>query len=109
MFGSKMDQVEKAIKKKHASALIGLCDNKDKEVCLAAIAGLGSVGGDDAKNYLVANMQNPDPKVRLAIVQALGVLGDMHTKAFVVARMIHEEDPDVRKALSEAMGQIKNY
>ena len=109
MFGNKMNLVEKAIKKNNASTLIGLCNNKDQEVCLSAIAGLGEVGGEAAANFMIANLQNTDPKIRTAIAQALGVLGDMHTKAFVSAQMSKEENPDVRKALGKALGQIKNY
>ena len=109
MFGSKMNHVEKAIAKNHTSALIELCDNKDQEVCLAAIAGLGSVGGDDAANYLVAHLQNTDPRVRIAIAKSLGTLGDMHTKAFVSAQLSKEENPDVRDALSKALALIKSY
>jgi HEAT repeat protein len=109
MFGNKMNLVEKAIKKNNASSLIELCGNKDQEVCLAAIAGLGSVGGDDTANYLVSHLQSTEPKVRIAVAQALGVLGDKHTKAFVVAQMNKEGDPDVREALSKALTQIRNY
>jgi HEAT repeat protein len=109
MFGNKMNSVEKAIKKSNASTLIGLCNNKDQEVCLAAIAGLGTVGGEDAINYLVAHLQVKDPKVRIAVAQALGTIGDIHTKAFVSAQMSKEENPDVREALSKALGQIKSY
>lgn len=109
MFGNKMNHVEKAIAKSNASSLINLCSDKDKDVCFAAIAGLGSVGGDDASNYLISHLQNNDPKIRIAIIQALGVLGDMHTKAFVSARLSKEENPDVQEALRKALGQIKNY
>jgi HEAT repeat protein len=109
MFGHKMNQVEKAIEKKHASTLIELCDKKDPEVCLAAIAGLGVVGGDDASNYLISRLQSTEPNVRLAVAHALGELGDMHTKAFVMAQMNKEENPDVRKALSKALSQIRSY
>jgi HEAT repeat protein len=50
MFNNKINQVEKAIKKNQAATLVELCGNKDQEICLAAIAGLGSIGGDDAAN-----------------------------------------------------------
>ena len=109
MFGNKMKQVEKAIKKDNTSKLVDLCDNKDQEVCLAAIEGLGSIGGDGAANYLVSHLQSAEPKVRIAIAHALGVLGDIHSKAAVVAQMNKEEDPDVREALSKALTHIKSY
>ena len=109
MFGNKLNQVEKAIKKNHTSALIELCNNKDQDVSIAAIAGLGSVGGDDAANYLISRLQSTEPNVRIAVAHALGELGDMHTKAFVSAQLNKEEDPDVRKALSNAMSEIRSY
>ena len=109
MFGNKLGHVEKAITKKHVSTLIHLCADKDQEVCLAAIAGLGAVGGDDAMNYLISCLQNTDPKVRIAGAQALGELGDKHSKAFVSAQMGKEENPEVREALSKALSKIKNY
>jgi len=109
MFGSKMDSVEKAIKKNNAAALIGLGDNKDKEVCLAAIAGLGSVGGQEACNYLISRLSSQEPEVRIAAAHALGALGDKHTKAFVSAQMSKETDPAVRDAMGQAMMHIKSY
>lgn len=109
MFGNKLAHVSKAIEKKNATKLISLCGDKDQDVCLAAIAGLGSVEGDDSSNYLVAHLQDPNPKVRIAIAKALGMLGDMHTKASVSAHMKKEEDPDVREALRKALETIKNY
>ena len=109
MFGNKMEQVEKAIEKKNAAKLIKLCEDSDQEVRMAAIAGLGSVGGDETSNYLVFHLKNPNPKVRIAIAKALGILGDMHTKAFVSAQMNKEKDPDVREALCKALETIKNY
>lgn len=109
MFGNKMNQVGKAIKKKHRSALIELCNNKDQEVSIAAIAGLGSVGGEDAANYLISRLQSTEPNVRIAVAHALGELKDMHTKAFLAAQLNKEEDPDVRKALSNAMSEIRSY
>ena len=109
MFGSKMDSVEKAIKKSNAVALIGLGDNKDKEVSLAAIAGLGSVGGQDACNYLISRLNSQDSEVRVAAAHALGALGDKHTKAFISAQMNKETDPAVRDAMGQAMSHIKSY
>ena len=52
MFGSKMSKIERAIEKKDARKLIALADSRDKDTYLAAITGLGKVGGDDAANYL---------------------------------------------------------
>ena len=109
MFGNTMSHVEKAIRKKNAPALIKLCTDKDPEVCIAAIAGLGVVGGDEGSNYLISRLQSVEPSIRIAVARALGELGDMHTKAHVAAQLDKEKDPEVHKALSNALAKIRNY
>lgn len=109
MFGSKMSSVEKAVKKNNPGTLMSLGDNKDREVSLAAIAGLGSIGGHEAANYLITRLQSEEPEIRLAAAQALGAIGDIHTKAFVNAQMNKETNPEVREAMSQAMAHIKSY
>lgn len=109
MFGDKMSKVEKAIEKRNPKALIDLAETKDTALRLAAIAGLGKVGGDDAANYLITQLGGSDPQVRIAVAEALGVMGDMHTKAHVSAQLNKETDPQVREAISKAMKNIKGY
>lgn len=109
MFGSKMDSVEKAIRKNNLATLISLSDNKDKEVSLAAIAGIASVGGQEASNYLISRLGSQDPEVRIAVARSLGTLGDKHTKAYVSAQLSKETDPEVREAMGQAMTHIKSY
>ncbi len=109
MFGNKMDSVEKAIKKNNAGSLIAMGGNKDKEVSLAAIAGLGCVGGQEACNYLISRLCSQEPEVRIAVAQALGAIGDKHTKAFISAQMNKETDTAVREAMGLAMSHIKSY
>ena len=109
MFGSKMSKVEKAIEKKDAKKLIALADYRDKEVFLAAITGLGRVGGDDATNYLTTLIQSNESGTRIAVAQALGMIGDRHTKAFLSAQLGKETEPKVRDAISAAMAEIKGY
>ena len=109
MFGNKMNAVEKAISKNNAGALIRLCGGKERDISLAAIAGLGKVGGDEASHYLVTLLQSTDADVRIATAHALADIGDMHTKAFLTAQKKKETDPKVIAALSEAMSRIKSY
>ena len=109
MFGNKMGAIEKAIKKNNSGALIDLAGNKDAEVSMAAIAGLGSIGDQEAVNFLISQLGNPQAEVRVAVAKAMGVIGDKHTKAFVSAQMSKETDEAVRQALTEAMSHIKNY
>ena len=109
MFGNKMNAVEKAIKKNHIPALIELSDNKEEDISLKAIAGLGSTGGDDASHYLVTRLQDTDPKIRAAVAQALGDIANKHTKAFLASQLKKEEDETVKQALLDAMVKIKEY
>ena len=109
MFGNKMNAVEKAIRKNNAAALIGLCQDRDKGVVMAAIKGLGSVGGDDASHYLVTRLQDPEPEMRIAVANALGAVANKHTKAFLSAQMQKEKDETVKEALLQAMVKIKEY
>ena len=53
LFGNKTKQVESAIDHKKADKLIALAKDKDEAVALAAVKGLGVVGGEDAINFLV--------------------------------------------------------
>ena len=109
MFGNKMSAVEKATKKGNVGSLIDLAGNKDGEVSMAAIAGLGNVGGQEASNFLVSRLGSPEPEVRIAIAHALGAIGDKHTKAFLSAQMSKETKPEVKEAMREAMVLIKEY
>lgn len=109
MFGNKMDKVAKAIEKNNAGMLIQLAENNDPSVRLAAIAGLGKVGGDETSNCLITLLHSEDKATRLAVAQALGELGDMHTKAHLAAQLSKETDPEVHEAMSKAMSSIKGY
>jgi HEAT repeat protein len=102
-------KIERAIEKKDARKLIALTESCDKDIYLAAITGLGKVGGDDAANYLTTLIQNAEPDTRIAVALALGMIGDMHTKAVLSAQLSKETEPKVREAIGAAMSGIKDY
>ena len=109
MFGNKMNAVEKAIKKQHVNTLIELSRDKDKNVSMAAIDGMATIGNDDAAHYLVILLQSPQADMRLAAANALGTIKNKHTKAFLSAQLQKEEEPEVEQAIRHAMVQIKEY
>jgi HEAT repeat protein len=109
MFGNNLSKVEKAIQKNNPSALVELAEGKDAEQKIAAILGLGKLGGENAINYLVTKLNDADPKIRIAVAQALGAIADPHTKAHVSAQRNRETDSQVREALSKAMAGIGGY
>lgn len=109
IFGNKLKRVESAIAHKKASKLIDLGKDKDATVALAAIAGLGKVGGEEAVNFLVTQLRNIDPKFRAAAATALGAIGDPHAKAHISGVLKFEKDAETVKAMHAAMGQIRDY
>ena len=62
LFGNKTKQVESAIDHKKADKLIALAKDKDEAVALAAVKGLGVVGGEDAINFLVTQLRHIKPE-----------------------------------------------
>ena len=70
---SKLSKVEKCIQKGKENDLIKLTQDKDMEVRLAAIAGLGKLpDNDNVCNTLIGMMNDHSPEVRAACATALG-------------------------------------
>ena len=67
LFGNKTKQVESAIDHKKADKLIALAKDKDEAVALAAVKGLGVVGGEDAINFLVTQLRHIKPEFRAVV------------------------------------------
>lgn len=109
IFGNKMKQVESAIAHKKEKKLIELSQGKDPQVVLAAIAGLGKVGGENAINFLVTQLRNIDPQMRAAAATALGDIGDPHAKAHISGVLKFEKNADTVKAMHAAMAKISDY
>lgn len=104
---SKLDKVEKAIEKGKEAALIKLAGDKDEEVKLAAIAGMGKIGKDDSFNAMVPDMlTDSNPKVRAAAAQALGVMKNEHASAHLRYYLEREQDPSVVAALKGAISAL---
>ncbi len=109
MFGTKMDKIKKAVKNSNVKTLIELANSKDMHIKLAAIDGIGKVGGDDASNYLVMQLRNIDAQIRVAAATALGETGDIHSRAHISGQLTRETDPHIRDAMSKAVMKIGSY
>ncbi len=104
---SKLEKVEKAIEKGKEAALIKLARDKDEEVKLAAIAGMGKIGKDDSFNAIVPDMlTDEDPKVRAAAAEALGVMKNEHANAHLRYYLEREKDPAVIAAMRGAIASL---
>lgn len=109
MFGSKLNKVEKAIKKGDEPELIRLAGDKDMAVRQAAIAGLGKTNGDDGFNHLVLLIRHQDAIIRTAAAKALGESGNPHGKTYLKAQGKLEKDLTAREAMAEAAAKIKEF
>lgn len=109
MFGNKMETVEKAIEKKNEKKLLKLMDDRDKQVVLAAMRGIGKVGSDDGLNTLISLLHSPDDDIRAAAASALGEMGNGHAKAHLSHQMANEANENVKKSIAGALSQIRDY
>lgn len=106
---SKLAKVEKLIEKGKEDGLLKLVNDKDAEVCLAAIAGLGKVGQEAGANALITLLHSADAAVRRASAEALGNLGVARADAPLSHAMDIEKDPEVAKAMHNALANLKKH
>ena len=109
IFGDKMKQAEKAAEKKNGKKLIELAKDKKADVALAAVRGMGKVGGEDCVNYLVTQLRNIDPAFRAAAAASLGEIGDPHAKAHIHGALRFEKDEAAIKIMHESLARIRDY
>ena len=104
---SKLGKVEKAIEKGKENVLIKLAQDKDEEIRLAAIAGMGKIGKDDSFNFIVPDMlTNDDPKIRAVAATALGEMDNEHASAHLRYYLEREKDPTVVTAMKNAISAL---
>ena len=106
MFGSKLDKIGKMVEKNQAEKLEKLLKDKDQNVVLAAIDGLGQCTGDVSFNALVSLILSPDAQIRSHAVKALGVMGLPKARTFLLHLKEEEKDQSVLVALEEALKKI---
>ena len=104
---SKLEKIQKYVAKGKESRLLKLTHDKDQEVRMAAIAGLGQVGKDDGFNALITMMTDPSPEIRAASARALGVMKNEHAKAHLAYRLEHETDERVIGAIKETIAALR--
>lgn len=107
MFGNKLTKIPKMIEKNQAEKLEALLRDKDMQVCLAAIDGLGQCTGDAAFNALVPLLNHTDAAVREHAAQALGKMGLPKARTFLLHRKAEEKEAGVLKAIADALQHIE--
>ena len=105
---SKIEKVEKYIKSGKVHKLVALTKDKDKEVCLAAIRGLGKLAeNEDALNTLVNMEEDSDADIREAVVTALGDATGSYVETQLSYCLGHEKDPKVLEAARNSLKKIR--
>ena len=108
MFGNKVSKAEKLAAKKDASGLIALTKDKNEEVRLAAIRGLGACDSDAAFNTLVPLVHDVSTSVRKAAVQALAQMNRPAGRVHIEHQMRVEKDQQVLSAMHTALSSLKD-
>lgn len=109
IFRFECDETEKTyVTGRKERKLVKLARDKDQQVRLAAIAGLGKVGKDDGFNLLITTMADSDPKIRAASARALGELGNEHAVAHLTYHLGQESDKEVVAAIKSAITALHN-
>ena len=103
---SKLEKVKKYVESKKEGKLLKLVHDKDQQVRLATIEGLGKVGKDDGFNALITLIADENGTIRAASARALGELGNEHAVAHLVYRMEHETDQEVISAIKNAISTL---
>jgi len=86
------------------SSLVKAIHDKDLNVGLSAVEALGKIGGDEAFNELEAAFRD-NPNVRSTVAETLGKIGNPEGVK-VIQKGLHDEDPIVVFASTEAFGLI---
>ncbi|MCD8397339.1 MAG: HEAT repeat domain-containing protein [Lachnospiraceae bacterium] len=105
----KVDKVNKLVEKKKTDKLTALTKDKDKEVRLAAIEGLGKVPeNEDSLNTLIKCMENDsDADIRKAAAVTLGDSEGDYVETHLRYCLSHEKDESVLAAIRESLTKIK--
>lgn len=106
MFGNKLNKIPKMVEKNQADKLSALLNDRDENVVLTAIDGLGQCTGDEAFNALVPLLHAANDKVRTHAVLALGKMGLPKARTHLLHLRDSEKDQPVLTAIAEALKQI---
>ena len=104
---SKLAKVEKYVNKGKEGELIKLLGEKEKEVRLAVIEGMGKIGRDDSFNRLIDLIKDPDADIRVAAANALGALRNGHASEHLRHCIEKESDEKVIAAMKEALASLR--
>ena len=108
LFGNKFEKIAKLAEKGEEEKLVSFVNDKHEDVHLAAIDALGQCKDDVGFNALVPLVHSADRDVRIHTAQALSVQKQPRARAYLEHQLHSEQDPEVVKAIDEALSKISN-
>lgn len=107
MFEGKQVKIRKLAEKKKSGKIVQHLGDKDMNVVLAAVAGLGECGDETAYNALVPLLHNQNAPLRAAAAaEALGKTGNSAASTHLRYQLKNESDPSVQKAIHSALTML---
>lgn len=104
----KIEKIEKLAGKGKAEKVLKFFGDKDKEVRLAAIAGVsGMIENEDVRNAIVGLTEDADPDIRKAAITALGTGSGSYVETRLRYCLTHEKDEKVLQAMRDALANQK--
>ena len=104
---SKLDKVKKYAEKGKEDKLIALANDSDKEVRIAAIHGLASIGKEDSFNALIHMMDDSDTDIKISVIEALGNSHSSYADTHLRYALAHETDAKIQDAIRKALAALK--
>lgn len=108
MFGVSLEKISKLAEKNNADKLTKLAQDKNEEIKLAAIAGLGRCSSDIAYNTLVSLLHDVNPKARAAAATALHQYGNPSARSHIEHQLVNETDEAIKQTLHDALKGLRN-
>lgn len=104
----KIEKIEKLAGKGKSGKVLKFVSDKDKEVRLAAIAGVaGMIEDEDVRNTIVGLTEDGDPDIRKAAITALGAGSGSYVETRLRYCLTHEKDEKVLQAVRDALANQK--
>jgi HEAT repeat protein len=105
-FADKAKKIEAYAHKRKSVKIAPLLQDKKKEIRLAAIKALGTIGDDNSVNGLIAYLSDPDPEIRTQVAHSMGTICKDVCKTHLQYRIQSEKDEHVLAAIRESIASI---
>ena len=103
----KIEKIHKLDTKHKTASIIKMMEGKhsDTEIICAALEALGDIADEDSLNEITHYLEHEDPAVRTKACCVAAKLNTDYLNTRVRYQMSQEKDPEVKKAIQEALDQ----